>query len=257
MSIATSPLLRLSGWALLLTLPLMTGCALDKGIAPLPRDMEQVCRAVSGQGQRHVYVFMVDGADVLDLSGMHKLKKYLHSLGFTKIWLGHRHHEGKLTEIIREVHLQDPQAQFVLLAHRRGAEPARNIARNLGACGVAFELLAYLGGSHLDNESGYRPQNVMKVLYYRGGWQLCQGQPLAQAENETLMDADTMEVPTHPEVVERIVYELTRIAGSVEVPIPLPRLHELREGPTPFPVKPPVEGPAPDEWDFLKPTLDR
>lgn len=236
----------------LLLFPLgLGGCSLHwNNVAPVPKDLAHVCHSVPQEGKKHVYVFLIQGEDVLDCANLKGLKKYLHTIGFSKVWFGQWYHASHFEKVIREKFYHDGMARFVVIGQGTGAKHARDIAANVASEGIYFDLMVYLGGTSLIHGSGDRPKNAVRVVNIVGGKAVLKGAIIDGAENIIHRKAHHLQLATHSETTKLLCMELTRIAGSIPVKVPLPVL------PAPQGIRHPAPEPVDDKrdaWDFLKP----
>jgi hypothetical protein len=226
---------------------------------PQPATVES-CKGVPLPCRRHVYVFLLNGADPLNKDNLSGVRDYLIELGFHKTWFGHPHHVLWFRNEICRVRKEDPEARIAVVGFSCSAAMARRLVRSLGADGVRVDLLVYLGGDTLEDLPRDQPRGACRIVNIRGDgclWfgRLLEGCDLGRAENYHLCGTSHACLPSDVRTLEILTQELLGLACSVPYTPPddeaMPPA--LEEAPTPRPVPRPQQTAARDEWDFLKP----
>ncbi len=237
------------------TLAAASGCAscLHPVAAP-PPDAAAQCAALPQACRNHVYIFLIDGPDPIDLANLGGVRDALISLGYIKTYCGECWHTGYFQEEIRRLHHEDESARFVVMGFSLGANAARDVADGVRIDGVPIDLLVYCGGVGLSNDPKNRPDNAGRVVHILAKGADMAGTALDGADNVEFSDVYHFGSPTHPYTIRLLAQELTEVASRV----PLVDLHPAalagpEEGP-PSPSAAVRQSLPRDEWDFLKPT---
>ena len=231
-----------------------SGCAscLHPVAAPPPEAAAQ-CAAMPQACRNHVYIFLIDGPDPIDLANLGGVRDALISLGYIKTYCGECWHTGYFIDEIRRIHREDESARFVVMGFSLGANAARDVAVGVQGDGAPIDLLVYCGGVGLSNDPKNRPENAGRVVHILAKGADAAGAALDGADNVEFSDVYHFGSPTHPYTIRLLARELTEVAARVPLIDPYPAADAG-----------PEEGPAPpaaaarqtlprDEWDFLKP----
>ncbi|MDW8223972.1 MAG: hypothetical protein RMJ82_13595, partial [Gemmatales bacterium] len=76
---------------------------------------------VSCGDKEHVYIFLINGLDLLHYADMPGLAQHLRSLGYCRVYYSELLTANSLVEEIQQVARQDSQARFVLIGYSFGA----------------------------------------------------------------------------------------------------------------------------------------
>jgi hypothetical protein len=203
-----------------------------------------------------VYVFLINGADPLELGNLSGVRDYLNCLGFGKIYYGQMHHTSWYREEMHWIRQDNPEARILVVGFERGCDAARKLVKKAQEEGIVTDELILLDPvSH----SHPRPEEFSGrvVLVTRNRFLGLSTAPEG-SENYLLEKVGRYSIPTHPAVLELIASRMMEMASQVPIIstsyTETPPFVEL--APTPRPVtanKLEVE----DEWDFLKPTGSR
>ena len=244
------------GLALLLagTLSAAAGCASClHPVAPIGCDTAARCAAIPQVCRNHVYVFLIDGEDPLDVANLAGVRDALISMGYIKTYRGQYHHVGYFKDEILRIHGADETARFVVMGFGLGANAARDVAETVRPDGVPIDLLVYCGGVALPNALSSRPVNALRIVHIVGQGADAVAVALDGADNVQLPDTDHFGSPTHSYTLDLLGRDLTEAASRVPVT-------DVRAA-----ADPGVAGGAPprgiaareamprDEWDFLRP----
>jgi len=228
-----------------------TGCmSYLNPVAPIPEEKKLCCAEVPKGCRNHVYVFFVHGMDPLDCANLRGLRDYVQSLGFIKTYYGQMYHTMYFANEIRRIHLEDPDARFVLTGFSFGANMVRDICHSVAVDDIHIDLLVYLGGNTLHNVPEDRPDNVGQIVNILATGAIWNGDTLDGAINVNYADVYHFGSPTHPETLMLLTEELAKVAVRVPLVVKEPPPFEDEEL-TPRPVKIQAAKPL-DQWDFLK-----
>jgi hypothetical protein len=246
-----------------------------------PAEQKRTCESVPAPCRNHVHVFLLHGADPLDLANLAGLTEYIQQLGFIKTHYGQMYHLWQFKKDLRHVHEEDPDARFVLIGFSFGANMARELANSVKDEPIVVDLLVYCGGNTLENTPRDRPEHVIHVVNILATGCIWNGTTFDNAENLHYDNVWHFGSPTHPRTRELLARELAVVAARVpyvdrrppvppapadppaeEAPRPRPLEEEAprprpleEEAPRPRPLRGAKKsGPdVPPEWDFLKP----
>jgi hypothetical protein len=205
-------------------------------VEPLAPETRTACKVFPCCCRDHVYVFFVHGMDPLDYANMEGVRDYVQELGFRKTYFGQVYHAWKFEKEMHRIHVEDPDARFVLIGFSFGANMVRSLANSARDDGIPIDLLVYFGGNTLKNEAYDQPENAARVVNILASGAVWNGAWMDRAENIHETDVYHFGSPSHPYSVELLTRELAEVASHVAV---------VEDGPPPLP----AEG----EWDFLKP----
>ena len=235
------------------TLAAASGCASCLHPVAPPPDAAAQCAALPQACRNHVYVFLIDGPDPIDLANLGGVRDALISLGYIKTYCGESWHTGYFQEEIRRLHREDESARFVVMGFSLGANAARDVADGVRADGAPIDLLVYCGGVGLSNDPKNRPDNAGRVVHILAQGADAAGTALDGADNVEFSDVYHFGSPTHPYTIQLLARELTEVASRVPVIDLRPTAAGPEEGPPPRSAAARATLPR-DEWDFLKPT---
>jgi hypothetical protein len=225
-----------------------TGCAgWMHPVGPAARDVCDRCAAIPQTCRNHVYIFLIDGEDPLDLANLNGVRDQLISRGYIKTYLGEYHHIGYFKDEILRIHREDETARFVVMGFSLGANAARDVAEAVAPDGVPIDLLVYCGGVALSNQPKGQPANALRVVHVLGRGADSVAAALDGVDTVQLSDVYHFGSPTHSYTTELLDRELAESASRVPVvdwraaDVEPSRAAAVRDGM------------PPDEWDFLRP----
>lgn len=233
-------------WPLVL---LATGClsvpaqvASEKSEAQLPSE------ELPQYNKNHVYIFIFQGIDPLDLPAQAALREYFINQGYLKTYLGSAVYSRWYIDEMRRVHKQDPDARFVLGGYGDGADMARLVAKVLEKDGAAVDLLVQINAGIAENDVTNQPENVAQAVTIESA---------ALGSQTAKINGTTGEGEDKPDAsavgYEKSLKLLSRELKTVAMNVPL---HDMdltpsHQEPTPVARKP-VPDDDPDEWRFLR-----
>jgi len=189
------------------------------------------CEAAPSDGKEHVYTFIVNGLDPLQLANLNGMTGYLRRLGFPQT-----HYEPLLSyratkRHIREIRQSDPDAKIVLVGYSAGALMVRRLANDLQRENIAVDRLVYLGGDFIPNTQGSRPSNVATVVNIRGHGSIFSGRDLffngADLDHASNLRLDSRHflLPSREQTMDTLASELASLAKDSHLAIAA-RQHE-------------------------------
>jgi hypothetical protein len=193
------------------------------------------CEAAPPDGKEHVYTFIVNGLDPLQLGNLNGMADHLRRLGFPQTHFEPLTGYRATRRHVREIRQSDPDAKIVLVGYSVGALVVRRLANDLEREGIAVDGLVYLGGDFIGNSQGSRPGNVARVVNIRGhgaffsGYDLFfKGADIDDAVNLRL-DSRHFLLPSRGQTMATLATELARLAQDSHLAI---AARELEESPT-------------------------
>lgn len=214
------------------------------------------CETAPSDGKEHVYTFIVNGLDPMQLANLNGMTGYLRRLGFP-----HTHYEPLLgyratARKIRSIRESDPDAKIVLVGYSLGTVVVRRLTNALERENVAVDRLVYLGGDFIGNTPSSRPSNVGTVVNIRGHGSLFSGYDLfwngADIDNaiNVRLDSRHFVLPSRGQTMEILAKELASLAQDSHTAIAARTLKERQTegqpenqfaGKPPIAEKPPLE----------------
>jgi hypothetical protein len=193
------------------------------------------CETAPSDGKEHVYTYIVNGLDPLQLANLNGMTGYLRRLGFSQTHfeplLGYRATRRQ----IREIRQSDPDAKIVLVGYSVGSQVVRRLANDLERENITVDRLVYLGGDFIGNTPSSRPSNVAKVVNIRGHGSFFSGYDLfwngADIDNavNVRLDSRHFVLPSRGQTMETLASELASLAQDSHEAI---AAHTLKESPT-------------------------
>jgi hypothetical protein len=176
----------------------------------------------------HVYIFGINGLNVLCSGNFNGLLSYVRSQGFTNTHFVQLYGTSWIADEVRSIRRSDPQARIVLIGFSWGADFARRITNDLNRDGTEVDLLVYLVGDLIRDTPESKPCNVRRILNVRGhglillgGDLFFNGQDIDGARNFTLKCRHIL-APSRRELIEVLMEELLNLACvPAEQPLPL------------------------------------
>jgi hypothetical protein len=160
-------------------------------------------------GKEHVYIFLINGVDLLHYGDLPGLGDRLAAQGFVHTRYGELSDTGEFHDQIYRIHQSDRLARFVLIGFSLGANRACELAESLRGDGVRFDLVVFLSGNHwLGGLPRQRPANVRRVVNILAGGALSRQGQRDWAENYQLPSAWHFGTPSHPATLQFITFLL-------------------------------------------------
>ena len=224
---------------------------------PLPEPTIEMCndfQAIPEECRAGVYVFMVNGNDPLSCANLKGVRDFLTRLGFVKAYCGEIAHEGWMAEELVCINRDLPGSRFVVVGFEYGADSARRIVQAGLNKGATIDMLLYLEPKGSLYNVPLVDEGVRRTVLVQNDRWLTKPAPVDNAEIITVCTASRYGVPTHPEVLDLLLSELTQIAHTVPIVIYAPEgvpplLDETAPPPRPIPER---KAAPVDDWDFLK-----
>jgi hypothetical protein len=212
--------------------PLVTNFGLGTILHPIEKPQTiSYPRCCQGQPfdccKDHVYIFGVNGLNILCSGNFNGLLSYLRSEGFTNTHFAQLYGTSWIADEIRTIRRSDSQARIVLIGFSWGANSVRSIANDLNRDGTPVDLLVYLVGDLIRDTPESKPCNVRRIVNIRGhglillgGDLFFNGEDMDGSRNFTLKCRHIL-APSRRETVELLLEELLALA-CVPVGQPLP-----------------------------------
>ena len=228
-------------------------CYLHPVAAPLPQQSD-LCQMSPLCARDHVYIFIANGLDPINLGNLTGVRDYIQKLGFNKTYFGQLYSESSFKRHILHIHADDSDARFVLVGFNVGGDLIHSLADAVQKDGVHIDLMVYLDGKPLVNNLKRSPENAGRVVSIRAPYLVWTAGEIDGAENLKLDPFWHFGLPTHPQTLDALARELAMVAATVPFSEPVnPTVPNPEEtAPTPRPVMPRSSAQR-DEWDFLKP----
>ncbi|MFO0967243.1 MAG: hypothetical protein U0793_16905 [Gemmataceae bacterium] len=164
--------------------------------------------------KERVHVFAINGLNPLCLGNFNGLCSFCKKIGFQHTYFGQLYTSYWFGDKIREIRRTDPDARIVLVGFSLGANYVEAVANDLARDGVQVDLLVYLVGDFVRDNSYARPANVRRIvnvrargLIFSGGDLLFNGADLEGARNVRL-DYRHILIPSRRETLELLQEEL-------------------------------------------------
>src|SRR5262245_14495329 len=230
---------RHSGLLAALIFAMMPGCmCLRSTCSGVTSACQERCEAMPRSCRGNVHVFLVNGFDPFDISGIGDAKSTLHGLGFKNVYSGQFYHAGGFGDEIKEVAADDPNAHFVVVGVGMGVDAAVSLAEKVSEYGVTIDLLASVDSPFWSNAAGKKPSNVQRVLSLHGQTNAWLPWTPGIEEDISVPGAIWPGVSGHPLIIETLATELATLAGSIPAEI-----EELPAAPVVGPVPRPDAAP--------------
>jgi len=175
----------------------------------------------------HVYVFLVNGIDPLNLCHFDKMPDYLRSQGYDHVTMGRLNTSRRpFYREIRRIRAADPCARVVLVGFSAGANVVCRVTDDLAADGMQVDLLVYLGGCMVSNSPAWKPRNAGRVvnirdsgLVFLGGGLMSSGDDVDGVNNVQIPGVSLhVDTPAQQVTQETLARELAAQAAAVPDP---------------------------------------
>jgi len=223
-----------------------------------PSDMQQLTRQLPIACRQSVYVFLINGSDVLGFANLYGVRKFLSEMGFVKTCYGECFHGWWLEKEMKAIHQENPDARFVIVGYEHGADTALSLAQAGAAMGAHVDMLMYLEprGFSFDRVSAGEA-GIGRVVVVHADKSLSAGAEIPGAETIAVSCSCRYTVTTHSATLNTLSQEVAKLAMSVPLPAPSvisdpfpPMLDD--PAPTPRPLSTKKKTEISDQWDFLK-----
>ncbi|HVK12742.1 MAG TPA: hypothetical protein VM597_28585 [Gemmataceae bacterium] len=203
--------------------------------------------------RNQVFLFMMNGHDVLEFGGMLGLRDQLCQAGYPMVSYAQRMDREWYHREMWRVARDNPGARILLLGYGSAAPVVTGLAYEAARDELPIDAVIYLDpvGSSGDL-AGTLPYHSVAVRSHN--WR--GGRGLGTSDTIEMTNVGHYALPNHPATVDALVQLMSDSAGRVNLPPAngLPRL-PLRDklDPTPRGVDPATVAQPLDDWDYLKP----
>lgn len=166
--------------------------------------------------QPPIDVYIIDGVNPLGRAGVNGLASRLRNRSSGNVQVDGWYSGRAVEREIRAAHAADPSRRIAVIGFSAGAYTARAVANRLTRSGVPVEVLGYIGGDFLRNNTSTQVPGVGRVVNIRGdgyvltgGNLLFNGTDISGASNVRLEGTDHYDLPSHPSTVESLSSALT------------------------------------------------
>jgi hypothetical protein len=169
----------------------------------------------------HVHIFLMNGADPLNLGNMPGLRHYIQTLGFKHATYGQLYDIARFHREICRIHHEDPEARIVVVGFSLGANVTKSLADLLRREAIGIDLLVYLSSNHTVPFSHRRPENVDRFVdILTGTWALTEATD-DNSQRHNLAGRGHLAAPSDPQALKILALELDRVAGRVRPADPI------------------------------------
>jgi hypothetical protein len=220
-----------------------------KAYAQSLRPVEEV--SVIAPARARVNVFLMNGADLLEVGGLSELKDGIVAGGFPKVYYAQRFDREWYRRELHRLHREDPDNRFVLIGYGTAADQLRQLAVQVAGEQIPLDRVIFLdpAGENADLTNCPFPSLVIRSHHWRLSPRL---QP---TESMTIHRTRHPNVPDSPATVQQVLEIL--IDSACRVPLNIPPIECVPEidpkRPRPRPDQPKVMPPLPPEWQALCP----
>jgi hypothetical protein len=199
--------------------PGFTDTPLGHSLEVSPTKHAALLANVAPDSREHLYLFFVNGVDVLGAANFRGLCGYVQTQGFRHAYYSQMTQGNHIVRQVKQIRQDDPQAQFGLVGFSAGTYVVRDVAHGLREAGIPVALLVYIGGDFLQNSPGCRPSNVGKIVNVTGhgfllsGGDLFHGTDIDGAVNLRL-PCRHMLLPSRRETIDLLLRELSATAAA-------------------------------------------
>jgi pimeloyl-ACP methyl ester carboxylesterase len=227
------------------TAVLAAGCtACPQQVADLALPPDE-CLDPDAMQRNRVHIFLVNGADILDVGGLSTLREKLTAAGYSQSYYGYPYNCFWFGREMRRIAGEDKLARFVIIGYELGAGSAVDLAADARRHGVSVDAVVLLDPAAVGTETRAAVEAPIHVIQ-SDGWAMRDA--LAGSETVVLSRVGHFSVPTAPPTVEHITRLLREAAAHVpddsDGRLVLPLIDEPPPLPTviPGPSAPPVDG---------------
>lgn len=212
-----------------------------------PPTYATLCQSMPVSCRNHVYLFCLNGYDLLDCGNLEGLACQLNDLGYIKTYVGYFNHYEYFYNEIQNIHHCDPLARFVMVGSGHGCLHASELARRAASARIPVDLLLCLDGDE-EGVARYKHPAVSRVVHIHGEKCLAETAKKTPGEHVIIPKAGHWDLATRPETIETVVNEITVVASHVEL------VHYVPLSPATgaaLDTVDPVAKNEKDDWDFL------
>lgn len=213
------------------------------------RPVEEV--AAPAMARARVNVFLMNGADILEVGGLSELKDAIVAAGYPKVYYAQRPDREWFRRELHRLHREDPTNRFVVIAYGTAADQIRQLAVQVTSEKIPLDVVVFIdpAGERSDLTNCPFPSQVIRSQR----WKL--SPRLHTAETLTMHGTNHVNVPNSPGTVEQVLAIMT--ASALRVPLNIPPIECAPvidpKRPIPRPTEPKQIPPLPPEWRFLCP----
>ncbi len=207
--------------------------------------------------RNNVYLFIMNGRDYLEISGIDDLRNQLCYLGFPKVYYAQMADNTWFYQELRRLARDEPQARIVLCGYSAAAERVVALAEGCVQDGVTqLDSVVFLDPTGVGRDLT-KTLPVPTVTVRSEGWT----GSLDLITNETVpVGPGHFNTPKRPEslavLVKAMAAATTRVRLESTEGLPHLPLRDKAD-PTPRGIDPSTLVPAPPGWDYLKPAPRR
>jgi hypothetical protein len=192
----------------------------------------KACENAPVDGKEHVYTFIVNGCDPLQLGNLKGMTSYLRGLGFPQTHFEPLWGSYATGWQIRAIRQSDPDAKILLVGFSAGTLLVRHLANDLQRERIALDGLVYLGGDYIGNTQRSQPSNVATVVNIRGHGLILSGYDLffngADIDNALNVRLDTRHfvLPSQAQTIETLATLMASLAHDSHASIAARKVKE-------------------------------
>lgn len=231
-----------------------TGCVRCRYTALAESQLPVEHSKVIAPSRSKVYLFLVNGADLAEYSGIQNLQQQIICGGYAKVYHAQRFDRAYFRKELHRLHREDPDNRFILLGYGAAADQLLELACCVSTEQIPLDCVGFIDPAGLNAELIHRAP-FRTIIFRSHHWVL--SPRLIGNETLTLNNVGHYRVMPHPLTVNAILDLMTESALRVPVfnkPVEcIPMRDEVRAIPRPDEPKQlavPLEG-----YEFLCPNL--
>lgn len=181
--------------------------------------------------RQQVYLFIMNGDDLLELSGLMKLRDELTSAGFPKVYYAQKEDRHWYRREMARLHRDEPDARFVMLSYGSAAERMLALATVALQEQQPLDAVLFLEPSGIEgNLRDALPTTTVTVRSHRRRNSL----GLVTTEEHELQGSGLNGLVRHPQLLPIVLEQMSRSASRVRLEdtrqtLPALPLHEIGE----------------------------
>lgn len=187
----------------------------------LRSDQQVVCSSPVGLGENrldHIYVFVHDGFDPVDIIKTRTLRDQVKAAGFCNTYYVRLTETNLMMDLVRQIDHHDHEAHFAFVGYSLGVTRVRSVAKQAKVEGIPIDLIIYLDAYTNNHHPPHDPCDARRIVNFltkpRG---LYFGTDrLPGIENYEDPKIRHVKVPTEPEVWGLVTRELHELAERVQ-----------------------------------------